>query len=165
MLLQDKLQLLLEMIFLSIDYLFLLFPHSLGGVPKLRAWFSLVDLRSESVHQTECHFVCQWSQESFVRVRLDTQVALDSEQTLQSFHTGLVELVRDLLDLSHLDLESGVLSLLAVIGLANHVVENSELLWQVTSDVLALGLGHFFDCVLFLFQDLDLLLTERHLLS
>ena len=128
MLLQGKLQLLLEMIFLSIDYLFLLFPHSLGGVPKLRASFSLVDLRSESVHQAECHFVSKWSQECFVRVRLDAQVALNSEQTLQSFHTGLVELVRDLLDLSHLDLESGVLSLLAVIGLANHVVENSELL-------------------------------------
>lgn len=164
MLLQGKLQLLLEMIFLSIDYLLLLFPHSLGGVPILRICFSVVDLRSKSIHQTESHLVSKGSQESFVRVRLDAQVALHSEQALQRFHARLVELVGDLLDLSHLDLESRVLSLLTVVRLLDHVVKNAELLRQVASDVLALRFGHLFDGVLLLLQDLDLLLTERHLL-
>lgn len=98
------------------------------GFPYSADCFSLVDLRSESIHQAESHFVSKRSQESFVRVRLDSQVALNSEQTLQCFHAGLVELVGDLFDLSHLDLESRVLSLLAVVGLVDHVVENSELL-------------------------------------
>ena len=77
MFLQGKLQLLLEMIFLSIDYLLLSFTHSLAGLVRVvRIRLGLMYFRSKSIHQAQGYLVSKGSEESLVWIRLDSQVAL-----------------------------------------------------------------------------------------
>ena len=152
------------MIFLSIDYLLLSFTHSLSFVSVVRIGLSFVNLWSESVHQAQSDFVSKWAKESFIRIRLDAQVALHLKQALKGFHARFVKFIWDLFNLSYLNLEAWILSFLAHISFVNHIVENCNFLLQVALDVQALSFWHLFDCVLLLLQDLDLLLTEGYLL-
>ena len=153
------------LIFLSIDYLLLSFTHSLGSVSIVAACLSLMDLWSKSIHQAEGDFVSKWSEESFVRVGLDTQVALHLEKALESFHAWFVKFVADRLDLRDLDLESWILSLLTHVSFLDHIVENVKFFHQIALDVHALSFRYFFDGVLFLFQDHDFLLIVCNLLG
>ena len=165
MFLQGKLQLLLEMIFLSIDYLLLSFTHSLGLVRVARICLSFVNLWSESVHQAQSHLVSEWPKESFVRICLDAQVALHLQKALEGLHARFVKFIWDLFDLSYLNLEARILSFLTHISFINDIVENCNFLLQVAFDVQALSFWHLFDRVLLLLQDVHLLLTEGDLLS
>lgn len=72
--------------------------------------------------------------------------------------------MRHLSDLADLGLETSVFSLLSLLSLHNHVIQNANLFLEVALDVVALGFSDIFDCVLLALELTDFFACVRHLL-
>ena len=118
----------------------------------------LVDL----AHQSIGHPLLQRLREVLVGIELDAQVFLHFLDLTDAFHAGLVQIRRDLPYLADLHLEALVFSLLPLVGLVYYVVQDGDLLLQVTLNVGALRLRHVLNSVLLALELPDLLSCIGH---
>ena len=91
---------------------------------------------------------------------VNSEVVLDGDDSLDALHSVVVELIGDVLNLLALEVESGVLCLLLLIGLVDKFLQVVDLLIQIFVNVRALGVSHLGHSVSLGIEDLDLFLAE-----
>jgi hypothetical protein len=106
-------------------------------------------------HKSVRHFFVQWLLEIFIWVKLDSQILLDAARRLNALESALIELLRDLSDLTDLGLEASILSLLAFVRFNNHIVQDGNLFLKIALNVVALGFCDIFNGVLLAFELTD----------
>ena len=118
----------------------------------------LVDL----AHQSIGHPLLQRLREVLVGIEFDAQVFLNLLDLFDAFHAGLVQIRRDFPYLADLHLEALVLSLLPLVGLDYHVVQDGDLFLQVSLNVGTLRLCHVLNSVLLALELPDLFSCIGH---